>query len=177
MLAAARALVADAGVAALTMRSLADRLGVSPNALYSHVESKTALIDDLLDDVLAGVDAPAPDAADPGAGLHALMSSTYDLLLAHPDLVPIYLARQGAHGPNAQRLGEIVLALLDRVGVSGPRAREALSVLVVYTIGFAGFATRAPIELAGDPKRSAEELRASFDAGLRWLLAGIGAPV
>ena len=50
MLAAARELLADGGAQALSMRALASRLAVAPNALYSHVENKTALLDALLDD-------------------------------------------------------------------------------------------------------------------------------
>lgn len=170
---AARDLLAEEGLQGLTMRALARRLQVSPNALYSHVASKTALIDDVLDELLAEVDAPARDAEDPGPGLHALMTSTFHVLLAHPDLVPLYLARQGARGPNARRLGDVMLALLDRAGVSGPRAREALRVLIVYTIGFAAFAVRPPVELPGAAERPARELLENFDSGLRWLLEGI----
>jgi TetR/AcrR family transcriptional regulator, tetracycline repressor protein len=173
VLAAARDLVTEQGLEALTMRALAGRLEVSPNALYSHVSSKTGLIDDLLDDVLAEVKAPVPETADPEAGLYALMASTYDVLLAHPDLVPLYLARQGARGANAQRLGEIMLALLDRAGLRGDRALEARRVLIVYTIGFAAFTTRPVFELEGDQKLAATEMRENFSSGLRWLLAGI----
>jgi AcrR family transcriptional regulator len=151
------------------MRALAARLGVSPNALYSHVANKDALVDDVLDDVLAEVEVPGPDEADPARGLHVLMVSTYDVLLAHPELVPLYLARQGARGPNARRLGHVMLALLARAEVTGDRAQEALRVLIVYAIGFAAFATRA------EPGASGSELERNFHAGLRWLLVGIGA--
>lgn len=168
----ARALLTERGLEALTMRGVAARLGVSPNALYSHVANKTALVDELLDDVLALVEAPSPDVDDPSAGLHAVMSSTHRVLLAHPDLVPLYLARQGARGPNAQRLGDLMIALLARGGVRGPPAREALRVLIIYTIGFAAFAARGPVETA-DPVLSAEEVEANFNSGLHWLLAGI----
>jgi AcrR family transcriptional regulator len=159
------------------MRALAERLDVAPNALYSHVASKTALIDDVLDDVLAEVEAPAADVADPYIGLHDLMASTYRVLLAHPDLVPAYLARQGARGPNAQRLGDIMLGLLTGLGVNGAGAREALRVLVVYTIGFAAFATRPPIDAREAPQVPGEELGGNFTAGLRWLLDGIAGSV
>jgi TetR/AcrR family tetracycline transcriptional repressor len=175
VVAAAHELLAERGLEALTMRALAERLGVSANAIYSHVESKTDLVDALLDDVLAEVTAPAPDAHDPIAGVHALMASTHEVLLVHPDLVPLYIARQGARGPNAQRLGEIMLALLDRAGVSGPAALEARRVLIVYTIAFAAFATRPPFEDGERPLQTAE-IAGNFETGLRWLLAGITAP-
>lgn len=163
--------MAEDGVDALSMRAIARRLEVSPNALYSHVENKTALIDSVLDDVLA--DVRTPDGEDQIAGLQELLGSTYDVLIAHADLVPLYLARQGARGANAQHLGEVVLDLLERAGVTGDRAREALRVLIVYTIGFAAFSTRPLIEPGGAPVVPGPELRVNFERGLGWLLAGI----
>ena len=44
------------GPDALSMRRLAQRLHVSPNALYTHVQSKADLIDGLVDEVYAGLD-------------------------------------------------------------------------------------------------------------------------
>lgn len=40
--------------------------------------------------------------------------------------------------------------LLGRAGVRDVAAREALRVLIVYTIGFAAFATRPPLEDGAD---------------------------
>jgi TetR/AcrR family transcriptional regulator, tetracycline repressor protein len=173
VLAGARELLAERGPEALTMRALAERLGVSPNALYSHVEDKAALVDELLDDALAEVEAPSPEAGDPIAGVHALMASTYRVLLAHVELVALYLARQGARGPNAERLGEITLALLARAGVAGGRAREALHVLIVYTIGAAAFVARPPLAGAHAAEPLATDHEARFERGLEWILAGI----
>ena len=169
---AAAALLAERGVAAVTMRGVAERLGVAPNAIYSHVAGKTELLDGVLDLVLAQVDAPAPAAGtDPAPALHRLMASTHEVLLRHADLVPVFLARQGATGEIASRLGEVVLAHLAAAGVTGTAAREALRVLVVYTIGFAAFATPGgPGDARGLP---VDELRGNFDRGLRWLLDGI----
>jgi len=173
VLAAARELVAEGGADALTMRALARRLQVAPNALYSHVESKTQVLDDLLDDLLASVEAPGLDVEDPVAGITALMTSTYTVLTAHPDLVPLFLARQGARGPNAVALGRLMDALLARAGVSGAAAWEARRVLIVHTIGFAAFATGAPLASDADRPIPAEESRRNFSRSLRWLLAGI----
>lgn len=176
VLAAARDVVAEGGLEALTMRALAQRLGVRPNALYSHVESKTILVDQLLDRALAAVEVPDADVPDPLRGVHALMTSTYRVLLAHADLVPIYLARHGARGPTARHLGDAMLALLARAGVTGARAREALQVLIVYTIGSAAFASRSPFATEDVPPPSGDNHAAHFDHGLCWILAGIGVP-
>lgn len=174
VLAAARKLLARGGSEAVTMRALARSLDVAPNALYSHVGSKTALLDDLLDDVLAGVDAPPRDLPDPVAGLHALMSSTYDLLNGHPDLVPLYLARQGARGPHAVRLGAIMDSLLAGAGVEAAAVPLARRVLIVHTIGFAAFATAGPtVSEEAQPPLSTDQSRDSFRLSLDWLLAGI----
>jgi TetR/AcrR family transcriptional regulator, tetracycline repressor protein len=173
VLLAAGDLVRDEGLSGLSMRTLAHRLGVRPNTLYSHVSDKDDLVDSVLDEVLAKVSTPDPAVDDPLEGVHAMMSSSYDVLLEHADLVPTYLARQGSSGPRAQHLGEVTLGLLARAGVTGAQARQALRVLIVYTIGFAAFNPGAPFGDRVDPKLAAEDLRCSFERGLRWLIAGI----
>ena len=177
VLLAARELLEQEGLEAVSMRALARRLGVSPNALYSHVATKTALIDDVLDDVLADVEAPEAGQGDWQAGLRSMMTSTHAVLLAHADLVTLYVARQGARGPNAQRLGKLMLELLARGGVTGTHAREAQRVLIVHAIGSAAFTSRAPLEPREDeavgPPRA--ELVRAFERGLSWLLTGIAA--
>lgn len=175
VVACARDLLVQRGPQALTMRGVAKRLGVAPNALYSHVDTKTALIDEVLDDVLAGVEVPENEDAEPVEGLEATMRSTMQVLSVHPGLVPLYVARQGARGPNAQRLGDVMLALLERAGVTGTDARDAQRVLIVYTIGFAALGLAPPFE-PGRPLQPSE-LSGAFDRGLRWLLEGITTPV
>lgn len=165
---AARGVLADRGAGGLSMRAVAARLGVAPNALYSHVESRTALLDDLLDDLLGAIEVPAPD-ADPGSGLRAVMLAAYDLLARHPDLVPLYLSRQGARGPHARRLGDAMTVLLARAGIEGPKAAEAVRVLIVHMLGFAALS-------GGDGPIDVEVLRVSLGTSLGWLLAGAGVP-
>lgn len=172
VLAASWELLSSAGAAALTMRALARHLGVAPNALYSHVASKTALLDLLLDDLLAAIPPPSPDTDDPVAGLTELMSATYQTLTAHPNLVPLYLARQGARGPHAVRLGDVMDDLLTRAGINPAGAVQARRVLIIHTIGSAAFATGAPVEPHSDRPLTLEQSRNTFDHSLRWLLAG-----
>lgn len=157
----------------MTMRALAKRLDVAPNALYSHVANKTALLDELLDDLLACIPAPDPDAHDPVAALTDLMTSTYAVLTAHPDLVPLYLARQGARGPHAVRLGQVMDALLTRAGVDLADVVQARRVLIVHAIGSAAFATNALADPDTVRPLSVEDSRQTFARSLRWLVAGI----
>lgn len=173
VLAAARAVVRDAGVTALSIRAVARRLGVAPNALYSYISSKEELLDAVLDDVLGAVALPAGAAvaADPIGAVRAIMLDSYDLLVAHPGLMPAYLDRQGARGVQAQRLGVVTLDALGRAGLDAASAREAMRVLIVNTVGFAAFAAR-PSD-ASPALLDAAELRRNFENGLDWLLAGI----
>ena len=198
VLAAARRIADTEGVDRLTMRRLAAELGVLPNALYTYVPDKDALLDALLDDLLAGIDSGDPAEGDWRDGLVRVMDSSRRLLLAHPRLAPVFLARPGL-GPNAARLGEITLALLRRGGVEGERAVEALRVLLVYSLGFAAFqapraqgdadgrSVRAEAAYAGLATEEFPRMRGlagelagpttdrQFHAGLRWLLEGIAA--
>lgn len=167
VLTAARGLIAEVGLRGLTMRALARRLGVAPNALYGHVPGKDELVDALLDVHLAAVDTPPEDAADPLGAVAAMMISTYDVLVEAPDLVPLYLARRGARGPNAQALGVRMDALLERAGVAATSISRARVNLIVHAIGSASFAT-----VGGAPADS----RVAFVAGLGWLLDGAAAP-
>jgi len=157
------------------MRAVARRLDVAPNALYSHVTSKRALIDLLLDDVLASVDEPAED-GDAPAALQAVMTATYDTLLQHADLLPTFIARQGARGPHAKRLGIIVHTQLQTAGVRGRRADQAQHILIIHTIGFAAFAGHPNIDIDGQPGRSASQMRSDFTTSLTWLLHGLLKP-
>lgn len=166
VLAAAHELLAEQGLDALTMRALARRLDVAPNALYSHVPGKTELVDVLLDDRLSLIDPPSADAVDPVSALAELMTSSYEVLLTRPDLLPLYLARQGSRGPNAVRLGVVTDALLRRAGLAAEAVPPARRALIVHAIGGAAFA-------GADGPVSAALARSDFDRSLRWLLAGI----
>jgi TetR/AcrR family transcriptional regulator, tetracycline repressor protein len=198
VLAAARRVAEAEGVDRLTMRRLAAELGVLPNALYTYVPDKEALLDALTDDLLAGVDPGDPAEGDWRDGLARVMDASRRLLLAHPQLVPVFLARPGL-GPNAARLGEVTFALLRRGGLEGERAVEAFRILLIYSLGFAAFqaprlqgdqaarARQAEAAFAGLPEGRFPEMRRlaghlaapttdrHFHTGLRWLLDGIAA--
>jgi AcrR family transcriptional regulator len=61
VLRAAVALADKAGIEALSMRKLAEDLGVVPMALYKHVASKEELLDGMIDIVVGEIDPPASD--------------------------------------------------------------------------------------------------------------------
>jgi TetR/AcrR family tetracycline transcriptional repressor len=164
VLGAARRVADEEGVDRLTMRRLAAELGVMPNALYTYFPHKEALLDALVDDLLAGIDLDGSWSGDWRDGLVRIMDASRRLLLAHPRLVPVIIGRPGL-GPNAARLGELSLGLLARGGLEGERAVEAFQVLLAYSLGFAAFqAPRLGVDAAARTAR-AELAEASF-AGL-----------
>jgi TetR/AcrR family tetracycline transcriptional repressor len=171
VLAAARAVIAGHGLRALTIRSIAAELGVAPNALYNQTAGKEQLVDHLLDSLLEHVGAPA--GAEPLDALRALLASTYDALVAHPDLAPLFLARRRRTGRNATRLSMEVFTALARVGVAPADQDTALRVLVVHTFGFATVAGRPAFTAGGEEALSPARLRGEFLRGLDWILTGL----
>jgi AcrR family transcriptional regulator len=162
VLAAARDVLAERGAGGLTMRGVAERLGVAPNALYSHVRDKTDLIDALLDQTLASVEASGD--GDAHSVLATMMTGTYDVLLTQHDLVPLYLARQGARGHYAVALGATMQTVLLGAGLEPSAAGRAMRALIVMTIGFAAYDAAS----TGSPAA-----RTAFLRSLDWMLEGI----
>ena len=112
-------LLRDEGLDAVSMRRVADRLGVAPNSIYAHVADKAALVDELIDAMLGGVPTPTDDGW--RERIERVMRDSRRELLAHPDLVPFALVRQSV-GPNALRLGEVTLTSLREAGLDGAEA-------------------------------------------------------
>ncbi len=172
IIAAARESLAEQGASGLSMRAVAGRLGVAPNALYSHVEGKGALVDAVLDDLIGEIPLPSANLA-PRDGVAAIMRDSYDALVRHPDLVALSLARQGSGGVNAWRLGDRILKLFAEAGLPDAAGRDGLRILLVHMMGCAAFATQYDRRLGGTPPHDIESVRADYVRGLEWLLDGI----
>jgi TetR/AcrR family transcriptional regulator, tetracycline repressor protein len=172
VLSAARVQLTETGLDGLGIRSVARRLGVSPNALYSHVKSRSAMIDALLDDLLATVIVPDADGQAPGADVAQLMTSTYDTLVSAPELLPAYLTRQGSTGPTVQRLGDAVRTGLLHAGLPRDDANHLLDVLIAFTVGYAAFASSARQDPPPEDRPSKGQHRDNYARGLLWVLAG-----
>ena len=172
LLQASRRLLADSGGDGFTMRAVARELGVAPNTLYSHVESKAALIDAVLDDLLAAVPSPPPETPS-RVGLRQIMIASYEVLVAHSSLVPLVVARGGARGAHAWRLGNAMTEFLISSGLDTVAAEDARHALIVYTIGSAAYSSASTPP--GEPSitSTGDRSRSAFESGLDWLLAGI----
>jgi AcrR family transcriptional regulator len=132
----ALAVIAEDGVPALTMRSLAARLGVVPGAVYHHVRNKEQLQDLLLDGVLAEVEFDLDSSLHWTEQLKVLAHRLRRVLEAHPGVAGILKTRDPL-GPHSLALAEAFLEPLPATGFGDREAGLAFFLLVDYTIGFA----------------------------------------
>jgi AcrR family transcriptional regulator len=77
------ALADEAGIASVSMRRLAQELGVVPMALYKHVANKDQLLDGMVDLVLGEIDPPDPE-LDWKTAVRQRILSARRALLRHP---------------------------------------------------------------------------------------------
>lgn len=135
--AAGLALVGREGLDALSMRRLADELGIQAASLYWHVPSKDALIDVMADELLADLPLPRPSSRKGWRRAireHAL--GYYHYLLGRRDAARIIARRFGVAPnflPHVELLGEHLLG----AGFSTRDAANAIYAIVVYVQGFA----------------------------------------
>ena len=132
----ALAVIAEDGIQALTMRSLAARLGVVPGAVYHHVRNKQQLQDLVLDNVLAEVDVHLDSSLGWTGQLKVLAHRLRQVLEAHPGVAGILKTRDPL-GPHSLALAEALLEPLQAAGFGDRQAGLAFFLLVDYTIGFA----------------------------------------
>jgi len=136
VVAEALTVIAQDGVAALTMRTLATRLGVVPGALYRHVRNKEQLQDLVLDGVLAEVD-PNLDGSLPWTQqLKLLAHRLRDVLEGHPGVAGLLQLRDPL-GPHSLAVAEAFLRPLQAAGFGEREAGPAFFLLIDYTTGFA----------------------------------------
>jgi AcrR family transcriptional regulator len=154
VLAAGLQLVDEQGLAAVTMQAVADRLGVTPMALYRHVTNKTDLLDGLVESILLEV--PLPDPNDPWPDrLAAMASGTRIAALRHPGVFPLLLQRAAATS-GARRTRDVVYTALRQAGLPDGDAAQLERLLTTAILGFAAseagglFAALSPEQLDAD---------------------------
>jgi TetR/AcrR family tetracycline transcriptional repressor len=117
--------LADAhGLEALTIRRLAQDLGVTPMALYWHFRSKEELLAALGDRVWTEIDVNLDPEADWTAQLRGLMESLVGMLRAHPSASSLLMAGEKLHGEASMEATETALEVLQRGGFDAQHASE-----------------------------------------------------
>lgn len=131
---AALAIIDAQGVDGLTVRTLADALGVGTMTLYWYVRNKDEVLELLADRLLAGVIPPGAD-GDWQDAVRSMASGVRQALLRHPRAVPL-LASRGSLGPSGLALAEASLAALEAAGFRPDEAAGAYLTVSVYVTGF-----------------------------------------
>jgi AcrR family transcriptional regulator len=125
----------------MSMRRVGEELGVEAMSLYNHVASKAALLDGILETVLAELPTPKRAAAWRFA-LTERACALRAVLRAHPNALPLFATRP-AVTPSSIAHVEQALELLTASGFAPHDAISALHVLVAYVVGHT-LATHAP---------------------------------
>ncbi|MFD5825997.1 TetR/AcrR family transcriptional regulator [Lentzea sp. NPDC060358] len=121
------------GVAGVGMRSVARDLGVDAKSLYNHVDGKDGLLNAVAEQLLGGLELPAPT-GDARRDLHAIAHAFRDRALAHPAAAPLVLTRQLASLPGLAPV-DAVLAVLLAAGAAPDQAVHLLRMLLATLIG------------------------------------------
>src|SRR4029453_12962045 len=159
VLAAAVDLADAGGVDALSMRNLAQRLGVVPMALYKHVANKDELLDGMVDVVVGEIDPPA-DGIYWKAAIRRRVLSARSALLRHP------WASRGIDAPpsptpSGLRYMDSMIGIFRAGGFSIDLTHHAMHAMGSRLLGFSQelFDDTAP----ADPETQAAMLRQVAD--------------
>jgi AcrR family transcriptional regulator len=126
--------IADSeGLASVSMRRLASEFGVTPMALYHHVENKEQLLDLMADASLQAIP-PIDPRAPWDEEVHRFFTAFHRLFVEHP-AVAFVMTERPLEGPTATRLGDQLLGLLKSAGFDDDDAVATVVALVNYTIG------------------------------------------
>jgi AcrR family transcriptional regulator len=137
------------GITALSMRRVADRLGVGAMSLYTYVPGKGELVDLMIDQVLGETERPDLGDTDWRDRLAHVARSNRALYRRHPWLLQVGTARPPM-GPNLIAKYDYELGALDGTGLSDVEIDTALTSVLAYVTG----ASQAAVEAAQAPDRS-----------------------
>jgi len=129
---AALALADEKGLAAVSMRAVAERTGVTPMALYPYVGNKAALLDGMVGQLLSEM-VVADTGPDWRQRIHALARSGRALAHRHPWAAALLFARPAVTADAVYVVDQIYAALLraDVPEAEVPRVERMISTLVL----------------------------------------------
>jgi AcrR family transcriptional regulator len=155
---AAMAIADKGGLDAVSMRTVADHVGVTPMALYRHFNSKQALLDAMVERLLTSL---RPERAT-GAWderLIALAHAYRALAQRHPWSAQLLFSRPSVT-PDAVRVTEFNYAAIREAGVPEPQVGRVERLVTTFVIGYAAS------EALGRFAHRSLDLSAEFEADL-----------
>ena len=134
VLRAAMDLADDAGIESLTMRRLAQELGVEAMSLYYYVANKDEILNGIVDVVVGEIELPSPG-TDWKRGLRRIAISAYDVLTRHPWAANLVLTSTGISGARLRYM-EAILGSLREAGFSAEMTDHGYHALESHIMGF-----------------------------------------
>jgi TetR/AcrR family tetracycline transcriptional repressor len=178
---AALAVIDAEGLEALTVRRLAQELGLGTMTLYWYVKNKGEVLDLVADRALAAIDFP-PSSGDWRVDLRQVALSLRHALTRHINAVPAIVGR-GVFGPNGLRLADSAIGILRSAGFDEREAPAAYFTMSNLVIGLcAALASTGVTGVSLGGGEYAATIRRYFDslppdsypdlrAGLPWLFS------
>jgi AcrR family transcriptional regulator len=173
VVAAGRRLLEERGVDALTMREVADAVGVRAPSLYKRVRSRSDLfrlvLEDVADELTSVLDAAAMT-GDPVADLGAMAAAYRRFAHANPVTYTLMMAPQATPGATARSVRSSATFLNTVARLAGPmHALPAARTIVAWAHGFITMELAGAFRLGGDVENA-------WDFGLNRILAAIRRP-
>ncbi len=138
------------GLEAVTIRRLAQELGVTPMALYWHFKNKDELLLGIADHVLAGVKATR-DPGDPWLRqLRAMVETLVGVMREHPSLAGLFHGVDKEQAPSFSRATNDALELLTRGGFKLDEAYWVASYLLQGSIGLVAAQPGCPTTMTAE---------------------------
>jgi AcrR family transcriptional regulator len=156
--------VADAGgLTGLTIRSLAQELGVKPMSVYYYVANKDEILDGIVDIVFSEIELPTIG-GDWRGEMRRRASSARRVLRRHPWAIGLLESRTSP-GPATLRHHDAVLGTLRAAGFSRELTAHAYALIDSYTYGFALQEAGLPFEGPETVGEVAEPIMERFATG------------
>lgn len=146
---AALELAGEGGLAALSMRKVAERLGVGAMSLYTYVPGKEELVMLLVERVAGELSSQVPAGATWRQRLETIARDYWQLYHRHPWLVDVPLTRP-VGGPNSFDRYEFELRAVDGLGLDDLEMNAVVELLHSHVEG----AARRTVEIRRDAERS-----------------------
>ncbi len=159
-MAAAIKLADKHGIAALSMRKLADNLAVEAMSLYHHVPNKDAILDAMVDHIFSEIALPDANAFWKDA-VRARAASARDVLVRHPWAVQVMETRRNP-GPATLGQHNAVIGCFRNAGFSVPLTAHAYSLIDSYIYGFVMQETTLPFKTGEEAQAVAEHILAGL---------------
>ncbi|MDX5895401.1 TetR/AcrR family transcriptional regulator [Rubrobacter radiotolerans] len=150
--------VADAeGLGALSMRRVAEELGISTMSVYTHVPGKAELIDVMLDRVMGeAVVEGEPEARGWRERLEGVARRNWDLFHHHPWVLQVAVTSRPPLGPNVVAKYDRELRAVDGIGLTEVEMDSVLTLVLEHTQGAARRSVEAKQGVRGTGKTDDE---------------------